>query len=180
MLKGKTIDTNYNIEALEYLLDKDCLSERYYPLIQFKKDLIIQSKKLGCKTKNDIIGFDDSKFVVFGINDEETIKLLRRFLKIYDPNPKKFKEIDKLDIDTKEYLSYQELYYLPGVKHIRAYLYFCSGYKSLKDIAKANMNEILSKTASTISLHKLSCIVPLPKEVRTHIAVAKAFAQYKK
>lgn len=174
------IDTDYGIEALEYLLNKDCLAERYHPLILFKKELIERSRKLGYRTKNDIAKLSDSDFTAFGIHDEITINLLRRFLKIYDPDPKKFREIDKMNLNAEDRLAFNELYYLPGVKSTRASLYYHSGYKSLKDIANAEQNEILEKTAFAISEHKLSCIVPLPKEVHTHIAVAKAFTQGKK
>lgn len=169
------IDTNYGIEAFEFLLDKECLSKRYYPLIPLKSELVSQSEKLGYKTKNDIAKLSDCEFAVFGLQSEEKIRLMRNFLKLYDPNPQKFKEIEKLDIGEEERFAFRELYCLPGVKYTRASLYYYSGYKSLKDIADADMKEILEKTASAISEYKLSCIVPLPKEVRTHIAVAKAF-----
>ena len=171
------IDTNYNIDALEYLLDKECLSERYYPLIQYKDVLISLSKQLGYKTKNDIENLSESKLLKIGFQDEEAIKLLHRFLHIYDPNPTKFKEIEKLNLDLERYLSFKELYFLPGVKQTRASLYFYSGYKTLKDIAKGNVDEILENTAKSICKYNLSYIVPLPKEIRTHIAVSKAFTQ---
>lgn len=171
------IDTNYWVEALEFLLKKDCLSERYYPLIPLKTELISRSRLLGCKTKNDIAKLSDSELMMFGLKDEGIIKLLRRFLTIYDPAPQKFKELEKLSIDSEEKLAFHELYYLRGVKYTRASLYYYSGYKSLKSIADADMKDILEKTAWAISEYKLSCIVPFSKEVRTHIAVAKAFTQ---
>lgn len=173
------IDTNYNIKALEYLLNKDCLPEKYYPLIPFKDILISLSEtRHDYKTKNDITELSDEKLRQYGLSDEKTIGLLRRFLKLYDPNPQKFKEIEKLDLSKKERLAFQELYFLPGVRETRASLYYNAGYKSLIAIAKANPNEIIGKTALVISEQNLPCIVPLPKEVRTHIAVAKAFTQF--
>ena len=42
--------------------------------------------------------------------------LLRRFLKMYDINPSKLKEIGKLAISPEEAEYYRELYHLPGVK----------------------------------------------------------------
>lgn len=171
------IDTNYTIEALEYLLKPECLSERYYPLIQYKDKLIKQSKRLGCKTKNDISNLSDTQLIDIGLKDQAIIKLLRKFLVMYEPNPQKVKEIEKLNLSNKERFAYQELYYLPGVKQIRASLYYHSGYKSLKDIGNASVKEILEKISLTISKNKLSCIVPLSKEVCTHIAVAKAFTK---
>ncbi len=171
------IDTNYKIEALEYLLDKECLPEKYYPLIQIKENLISRSHSMGYKTKNDIAELSDAELLKLGLQDETTVNLLRRFLKLYDPRPQKMREIEKPDLSAKEKLAFQELYYLPGVRQTRASLYFYSGYESLASIADADPKEILEKTALTISAHNLSCIVPLPKEVRTHIAVAKAFTQ---
>lgn len=176
-LERTMIDTNYPIEALDYLLDEKCLSERYYPLIEYKNQLITKSRKLGCKNKNDIAKLSNSDFLKFGLQDEKMIKLLRRFLTIYDPNPQKFKEIEKLNLEAKQYRAFKELYYLPGIKQTRANLYYCSGYKTIKAIAKANVEDILKNTALAISTNKLSCIVPLAKEVKTHIAVAKAFTQ---
>lgn len=173
------IDTNYNIEAFEYLLDKECLSDRYYLLIQYKEKLINNAHKLGCKTKDDLFNLSDSKIKKLGLKDEETIKLFKRFLTLYDPSQIKFKEIDKLNLEPKEKRAYKELYYLPGVKQTRASLYYLSGFKTLKAIAKYDVNKIINKTALTIKENKLSCIVPLPKEVRTHIAVAKAFTENK-
>ena len=173
----KWIDTNYKIEALEYLLDKECLPEKYDPLIPFKKNLITQSHSMGYQTKKDIADLPDAEWVRFGLQDENTIRLMRRFLSLYDPRPQKWKEIEKLDLSEKEKLAFQELYYLPGVKQTRAALYYGSGYDSLKRIAEADWKEILEKTALTISAKQLPCIVPLPKEVRTHIAVAKAFTE---
>ena len=171
------IDTNYRIEALEYLLDKECLSEKYYPLIPFKKKLILQSNRMGYKTKNEIAELSDAELLNLGLLDDESVGLLRRFLRLYDPKPQKFKEIEKLNLDWKEKLAFRELYYLPGVKQTRASLYFLSGYGSLISIADADFNEILEKTALAISAYDLSCVVPFPKEARTHIAVARAFTQ---
>ena len=50
-----------------------------------------------------------------------------------------------------------------------------AGYKTLADFINTSPDEIAEKTAKAIKEHNLPCIVPLPKEVRTHIAVAKAF-----
>ena len=50
-----------------------------------------------------------------------------------------------------------------------------AGYKTLAGFINTSPDEIAEKTAKAIKEHNLPCIVPLPKEVRTHIAVAKAF-----
>ena len=45
------MNTDYSIEALEILLNEDCLAERYYPLIQYKGTLIQGLRQLNCQTK---------------------------------------------------------------------------------------------------------------------------------
>lgn len=169
------IDTNYNIEALDILLDKDCLSERYYPLLPYKNILVSQFRLAGCKTKNDAAALSDDQLAQLGLQDVKIIQLLRRFLTIYDANPQKFREIEKISSNPEEQTAFRELYYLPGVKSVRASLYYRAGYKSLQDFADTTVQEVLERTALAISKYDLSCIVPLPKEVRTQIAVAKAF-----
>lgn len=168
------INTDYPVEALNILLNEDCLSDRYHSLISFREDLIAGLKSFGCVTKADAARLSDDELAGI-MHDEASVKLFRRFLTIYDPNPQKFKEIAKLTADPAEQAAFTELYHLPGVKYTRAYLYYHSGYKSLQDFLGTTVEEILAQTALTISDKNLTCIVPLPKEVRTHIAVAKAF-----
>ena len=43
---------NYKIEAIKILLDKECILERYYPLIPFKHNLINRFKKEKIITKD--------------------------------------------------------------------------------------------------------------------------------
>lgn len=169
------IDTNYAVEALELLLCKDCLTERYYPLIPYKDALIKGLLLLGCRTKNEAAMLSDDEFKELGLAAPELIGLLRRFFTIYDPKPQKFWEIPWVTDDPYRQSILRELFLLPGVKLIRADLYYRSGYRSLEDFAKAAPQEILEKTADTIREQDLPCSRPLPKEVRTHIAVAKAF-----
>lgn len=71
--------------------------------------------------------------------------------------------------------SFQELYQLPGVKYTRAMLYFKAGFRFLADIAISSPQEIIAKTEGIIRKENLSLKVPLLKEVKTHIAVARAF-----
>ena len=64
---------------------------------------------------------------------------------------------------------------LPGVKSTRAMLYFKAGFHSLLDIALSSPQEIIAKTENVIRKENLSLKVPLLKEVKTHVAVARAF-----
>ena len=169
------INTDYKLEALDVLLEKDCLAERYYPLLPYK-DLLLRALPLrGCVTKSDAEKLTDGAFTEIGLPDAGMIRLLRRFLTIYDPNPAKFREIPKVSSDPEEQEAFRELYHLPGVKAVRAALYYRSGFRSLSDFTGASPEGVLSRTAQTIAEQQLSCIVPLPKEVRTHIAAARAF-----
>lgn len=169
------VNTDYKIEALAVLLDKSCLAERYYPLIPYQKALLRALPLLGCRTKSDAEKLPDEAFAEIGFSDTGMLRLFRRFLTIYDPNPAKLREIPKVTPDPEEQAAFRELYYLPGVKAVRASLYYRAGFRSLSDFAEATPEAVLSRTAQAIAAYSLSCIVPLPKEVRTHIAVAKAF-----
>lgn len=168
------MSTDYAIGALDVLLEKDCLCERYYPLIKYKSALISGLALLGCRTKSDAEKLSDDELMQSGISIDE-VRLFRKFLTIYDAKPAKFREIEKLCASPEEQAAFRELYCLPGVKYVRANLYYRAGYKSLSDIASASEREILERTAAAIAENSLGCIVPLPKEVRTHIAVSKAF-----
>ncbi|MCQ2425557.1 MAG: hypothetical protein MJ070_05375 [Lachnospiraceae bacterium] len=169
------ISTDYGIDALDVLLKKDCLLDRYHPLIDGKEKLITGLKALGCLKKSDIAGIPDADLMRIGLKDPDAIGLFRRFLTLYDPDPRKFREIPALVSDPAEREAFTGLYHLPGVKYSRAKLYYLSGYRTLVMFTVTDADEILSKTARTIAENKLSCSVPLPKEARTHIAVARAF-----
>ena len=169
------MNTDYHIDALEILLDETCLSERYYPLIDLKNVLMTGLHALHCKTKNDAASLSDADLSQIGLTDDGYIHLFRKFLTLYDPNPQKFREIRKAATDPEEQRAYTELYYLPGVKQTRASLYYRAGYKALADFVNTTPEEVRARTSQVISECRLSCIVPLPKEIRTHIAVAKAF-----
>lgn len=169
------IVTDYPVEALALLLDKDCLIERYHPLVPYRGLLLTRLPALGCHKKSDAAALSDDALLGMGIPDGKTVMLLRRFFTLYDPDPKKFREIGKLGISPAERAAYWELYHLPGVRAVRAGLYLRAGYASLRGIADAAPEEIIEKTALTIRAKQLSCVIPLRKEVRTHIAVARAF-----
>ena len=53
-----------------------------------------------------------------------------------------------------------------------------AGLCSLETIAQSSVQEIIAKTESVIKTENLDLKVPLMKEVRTHIAVARAFTDY--
>ena len=173
------LNMNYKIEAIDELLQKDCILARMYPLIPYKQALIEHLRAAGCLTKEDCQKLSEEALLSAGLPDAETAKLFKQFLGMYDIKPQKLKEIDTSCKTPEEAESFRELYHLPGVKRVRAELYYRSGFRALKDIADASMEEIITRTAETIESQNLDCIVPLKKEVKTHIAVAKAFTYYR-
>lgn len=166
------VSTDYPIEAMELLLDKACLPERFFPLTEKKELILSELHRLGCQRKSDAASLPDEALALFF---PETAGLFRRFLSLYDPRPQKLREAEALSLTPEESACFRELYLLPGVKEVRARLYFLSGFRTLTDFAQSTAEEIIQKTARTVRERQLSCTVPLPKEVRTHIAVAKAF-----
>ena len=69
------MNTDYKIEALNILLDEDCLSPRYYPLIAYKENIIEELEKLGCTTKNDVLRITDEELINIGLSDYATVGL---------------------------------------------------------------------------------------------------------
>ena len=169
------LNTDYKIEAIKVLLNKDCILTRYYPLIPYKEILVKNLKKMGCDTKSDCMKLSDETLLDAGLANTEMVHLFKAFLVLYDIKPAKLKEIASVCKNDEEIQSFQELYQLPGVKSTRAMLYFKAGFHSLADIALSSPQEIITKTEDVIRKENLSLKVPLLKEVKTHIAVAKAF-----
>ena len=169
------MNTDYKIEAIEFLLNRDCVLGRYYPLIPIKSQIISFLKSTDVTVKNDCDKIPDEAYLKSGILDKNTLLLFKRFLSLYDVKQTKFKELDKLGLTPKKYAVYKEFYYLPGVKERRASLYYGIGLRSIKDIASALPSDIIYKCEEFIKRENSGLKPPLLKEVKTHIAVAKAF-----
>lgn len=167
--------TDYKINAIKWLLCEDCILTRFYPLIPYKDILVENLYKIRCYKKSDCMGLSDESLLEAGLTDIEMVYLFKAFLTLYDINPTKLKEINSFCKEKEEIQSFQELYQLPGVKSTRATLYFKAGLRSLDDIASSSPQEIIAKTENIIRKENLSLKVPLMKEVKTHIAVARAF-----
>ena len=161
---------NYKIGAIEVLLNKSCILERYYPLIPFKEGLLRKFRNENILTKEDAFNSIDILASVF--KNDSLVRLFRRFLNMYEVRNSKLKELDKLNLTKEERKSFEELYLLPGVKETRARLYYLSSLKSLKDIANKTADEIIGLTQKAIVDNNLLCKPPLKKEVLTHIVVA--------
>lgn len=169
---------NYKIEAIKILLNTDCVLTRYYSLIPYKEKLVNNLIELGCTTKDECLKLDDELLIKSGLPNIEDVRLFKSFLNIYDINKSKFKEINTFCTSKEEENAFYQLYLLPGIKKTRATLYYKSGYDTLKVIANSSAEEIIFKISGTIDRDNLELKVPLLKEVKTHIAVAKAFSLY--
>ena len=167
---------NYRIEFIDILLREECILKRYYPLIPYKRQVIESLLKMGCMTKDECAILSDEKLMEAGLPNTDYVNLFRAFLSMYDYRGKGIKDIMRSEDYCKEELdSLLELMLLPGVKEVRAKLYYSSGFKSINDFANSNVDTILNVVAETIESKKLSQKCPFPKEVRTQLAVARAF-----
>lgn len=169
---------DYRVEAFTILMNDDCLLQRYYPLIPYKGVLIENLKKINCSSKSECTALSNETMIAIGLPNPELVNLFRRFLVLYDVKGSKFKEIDTIAASEEEAAALRELYLLPGVKSVRAKLYYDSGYGTLRKIASALPEQIILDTSGLIQRKGLRIKAPLPKEVRTHIAVAKALTEF--
>lgn len=169
------LNTDYKIEAIKELLNEDCILTRYYPLIPYKDILVDNLYKMKCYTKSDCMVLSEESLLEAGLTDIGMVKLFKAFLALYDINPTKLREISSICKTPEETQTFRELYQLPGVKSTRAMLYYKAGFRSLDDIAISSPQEIIAKIENIIREENLSLKAPLMKEVKTHIAVARAF-----
>ena len=149
--------------------------DRYYPLIPYKNILIEDFKAMGCKVKSDCLELSDEALLDAGLPTIEMANLFRRFLMMYEVNPKKLREIDIVSKTTEEAEAFKQLYHLPGVKSTRATIYCKAGFTSLDAITCSSPEEIMKKTGELIQKENLNLKISSMKEIKTHIAVAKAF-----
>ncbi len=169
------MNPDYRVEAIIILLNEECILQRFFSLVPYKNEIVKNLKMTGCCTKSDCMKLSDDSLLGIGLADIEMVNLFRSFLTLYDIKPAKLKEIDSVCQTSEEINAFRELYHLPGVKSTRAMLYYRAGFRSLNKVAHASVQEIAAKTECVIRTEKLNLKVPLTKEIRTHIAVARAF-----
>ncbi len=170
---------NYKIEAIDFLLNEECILQRFYPLIQYKKLLMQNFLNNGYLSKEACLSLSDDVLIQMGLPDVDMANLFCSFLCMYDVKTSKMKEIVKVCKNEEEKILFQQLYLLPGVKAVRARLYASANYTDLFKIAVASPQQIISDTEKVITQNGLNIKVPLLKEVRTHIAVARMLTEYK-
>lgn len=172
------MNSNYLIQGIEVLLVEDRILKGYVPLIPFSGQLVQGLLALGCKTRDDCLALSDDELASAGLPTQLT-GLFRRFLHLYDYKGKGIKDIPDAEAKSAEEIAaLLELMRLPGVKAIRAQLYYHCGLRSLADFAAWEAEPLRAHIAQVIERDTLPCSVPLPKELRTQIAVAKLFTEY--
>ncbi len=173
-----SINSNYLIQGIALLLEEDRILKCYVPLIPIKQQLVQGLQQLGCKTRDDCLALTNEELISAGLPAELT-GLFRRFLCLYDYKSKGIKDIPDAEAKSAEEIaSLIELMRLPGVKAVRAQLYHHCGLQSLADFAAWDAEALQQHIAQVIEREALPYSVPLPKELRTQIAVAKLFTQY--
>ena len=163
------MNDNYYMDDLIGSLERDIVMERYYPLIDHKEELTAILNKAGAVRKDRV-----SDAVTEDIRmklGEAVSGLFSRFIHIYDFNRSKLREI-KGYVGTKEYEALAALLRLPGVRRLRAELYFNSGV-TLEVLAEKSTEDIRDMVRSYIQREDRPEIVPQPKEVNCHREVAK-------
>lgn len=163
------MNDNYYMDDLINSLRMDVVMERYYPLINHKEELIAILNKAGVIRKNQV-----SESVIEDIKKTlgEYISIsFARFIHIYDFNKSKLGDI-KDYAGKKEYDDLAGLLRLPGVRLLRAKLYYNSGI-SLEVLAEKTTEEIRSMVGDYIKRENREEIIPQPKEVNCHREVAR-------
>ena len=168
------INTDYQIGAIDILLNENCILKAYDPLIPYKTAALEGLKALGCARKSDALKCSDEELLQAGI-PEGLLGLFRKFLTMYDPKPQKMREIAAASETPEEAQAFMALYLLPGVKSTRARLYMRCGFGTLEKMAAASPEGLIAACRQAIEKERLESKAPLMKEARTHIAVARAF-----
>jgi len=163
------MNDNYYLDDLIASLERGIVMGRYYPLIDHKGSLTEILNQAGAVRKEQV-----SDVIIADIRamlGDDVSRLFARFIHIYDFNKSKLREI-KGYAGTKEYDALSDLMRLPGVRLLRAELYFNSGV-TLAVLAEKSTEDIRKMVCDYIQRENRSEIIPQPKEVNCHRAVAK-------
>lgn len=163
------MNDNYFMDDLIHSLERDVVMERYIPLIDHKGELAAILNQNGAVRKEQV---SDAVIEDIRIKLGATVSgLFARFIHIYDFNKAKLREIRDY-VGKKEYDDLAGLLRLPGVRLLRAELYYDSGV-TLEVLAEKSTEEIRAMVRDCIQRENRSEIVPQPKEVNCHREVAK-------
>ncbi len=163
------MNDNYFVDDLIASLKKDVVMERYYPLIAYKEELATIMKRNDVVRKSQVT--EDVVEDIKKALGEDVSRSFARFIHIYDFNIKKLSDI-KDYAGMKEYDDLAALLRLPGVRALRAKLYYDSGV-TLEKLAEESTENIRTMVNDYIQRNNREEIVPQPKEVNCHREVAK-------
>lgn len=170
-------DNNYRIQGITLLLEADHVLTRYLPLIPYRDSLVEALLQRGCSTRDDCLMLSDAQLSQCGLPPELT-GLFRRFLRLYEYKGRGLRDIpDAQNRSAEENAALLDLMRLPGVKAIRAQLYERCGL-CLRDFAHADPEALRQRIIRVIQRDHLPFSPPLPKELRTQIAVARVLTDY--
>ncbi len=163
------MNDNFFMEDMIRSLEKDIVMQRYYPLIECKEALTAILNKDGVVRKDQISDalIEDIRTTL----GAAVSRLFARFIHIYDFNKSKLREIQDY-AGAPEYDDLVGLLRLPGVRRLRAELYFSSGV-TLRVLAEKSTEDIRDIVRDYIQRENRAEIVPQPKEVNCHRVVAK-------
>lgn len=160
---------NFYIEDLILSVRKETTMERYLPLAEHREELLAVMRENGIVFRDDVT---DAVLQKVGVTCGETVaRLFARFIHIYDFNRQKLRDIKAYE-GTEAYEPLAGLLRLPGVRLLRAELYYHSGV-TLQTFAEKTTEEIRDMVRVCIEREHRTEIVPLPKEVNCHREVAK-------
>jgi hypothetical protein len=143
---------NIQVTSLLNLLEEQVTLKRFYPLIPHKDR-------------------NASTLLSLEINDKY------QYLEASQELREAF--VQKIDLSlpvesARELFSLCDLMRLPGVKWLRAKLYYDCGYQSIQSFSQNDNVQIRNKIALYIQTNCPERGLPLPKEIATQIAVARA------
>ncbi len=160
---------NFYIEDLILSIRKETTMERYLPLAAHRDELLSLMREKKIVLRDDVT--DEAMKRIGETCGEETARLFARFLHLYDFKTEKLREIRQYE-GTARYDALADLLRLPGVRSLRAELYFHSGV-TLRTLAEKPTAEIQTMVREYIAREHRTEIVPLTKEVNCHKEVAK-------
>lgn len=169
------MNDNFYLSDLLGSIREDTTMERYWKLIPVREELMRELQRMGAVYRDDVT--DDVLDALKARFGEDTVRLLARFLHIYDFSKAKLKELKQVE-DPERYAALAELLRLPGVRLLRAELY-CSSGVTLKLLADKPTEEIRDMVRAYVEREGRAESVPFPKEVNCHKEVAKMILHIK-
>lgn len=160
---------NFYVEDLIRSIRKETTLERYLPLAEQSGVLLALMREHRVVFRNDVT---DAVLNAVGERcGQDTARLFARFLHLYDFNRQKLREIKQYE-GSDAYEPLAGLLRLPGVRLLRAELYFHSGV-TLQTLAEQSTEAVQAMVRDYVEREHRSEIVPLTKEVNCHREVAK-------